>query len=77
MLQTDAAINLGNSGGPLLDINGEVIGINRAIQTVNNGPTTSATAEPGNIGIGFSVPINIAKRVVPFLIKMDPILTLT
>ena len=66
MLQTDAAVNLGNSGGPLLDINGNIIGINRAIQTSG---TTSTTTQPGNIGISFAIPINIVKHVVPYLIK--------
>jgi S1-C subfamily serine protease len=66
MLQTDAAVNLGNSGGPLLDINGNVIGINRAIETSG---TTSTTTQPGNIGISFAIPINIVKHVVPYLIK--------
>jgi len=65
IIQTDAAINPGNSGGPLLNLNGEVIGINRAIQT--SGVPTSGTA--ANIGIGYAVPINIVKRVVPVLIK--------
>ena len=64
LIQTDAAINPGNSGGPLLDTMGRVIGINRAIQTNQ----TVVASEPGNIGIGFAVPINIVKRVVPFLI---------
>lgn len=65
LIQTDAAINPGNSGGPLLDLNGEVIGINRAIQTSGN---TTVGTEPGNIGIGFAISINIVKRVVPALI---------
>lgn len=52
-IQTDASINPGNSGGPLVDINGNVIGINSAIVS----PTGS------NIGIGFAVPINLAKKV--------------
>ncbi len=65
LIQTDAAINPGNSGGPLLNLNGEVIGINRAIRT--SGSTTVGT-EPGNIGIGFAISINIVKRVVPELI---------
>jgi serine protease Do len=52
-LQTDAAINLGNSGGPLLDSNGNVVGINTAIRRVN-------LAE----GIGFALPINHARGVI-------------
>jgi len=67
MFQTDAAVNLGNSGGPLLDINGNVIGINRAIETSSNSST--AAAQPGNIGISFAIPINIVKHVVPHLIQ--------
>jgi S1-C subfamily serine protease len=67
MFQTDAAVNLGNSGGPLLDINGKVIGINRAIESTSNTATT--TTQPGNIGISFAIPINIVKHVVPYLIK--------
>jgi len=65
IIQTDAAINPGNSGGPLLNLNGEVIGINRAIQT-SGVPTTG---EPANIGIGFAIPVNIIKKVVPVLIS--------
>ena len=64
IIQTDAAINPGNSGGPLLNLQGEVIGINRAIQT--SGTVTSG--QPANIGIGFTIPVNIIKRVVPVLI---------
>ncbi len=58
VIQTDTAINPGNSGGPLLDMNGEVIGINTAIQ--------SDTGEFS--GIGFSIPSNTMKRIVPVLI---------
>ncbi len=65
LIQTDAAINPGNSGGPLFNLNGEVIGINRAIRTVSS----TASGEPVNSGIGFAIAINIAKRVVPEIIK--------
>src|SRR5690606_7795733 len=58
MIQTDAAINRGNSGGPLLNIRGEVIGINTAIYTNE----TSA-----NLGIGFAVPINDVRALLPQL----------
>jgi len=66
IIQTDAAINPGNSGGPLFNINGEVIGVNRAIRTTNYDATTG---EPLNSGIGFAVSSNIIKRVTPTLIK--------
>ena len=59
MLQTDAAINPGNSGGPLLNARGEVIGINTAI-------VTNSRSE-GNIGIGFAVPINTVRDLLPQL----------
>ena len=55
-IQTDAAINLGNSGGPLCDIDGRVVGINTAIISGAN-------------AIGFAIPINMAKKVVPMLIN--------
>jgi len=58
-IQTDAAINHGNSGGPLLNIRGEVVGINTAI--ISNGETG------GNMGIGFAVPINTVRDVLPSL----------
>ena len=65
IIQTDAAINPGNSGGPLFNINGEVVGINRAIRTTN----FTDTGEPVNSGIGFAISINMVKRVVPSLIE--------
>jgi len=57
-IQTDAAINQGNSGGPLVNIHGEVVGIN----------TWIAAPTGGNIGLGFSIPINNVKQVVNDLI---------
>jgi len=59
MIQTDAAINPGNSGGPLLDSQGRVIGINTLILSRSG----------SNSGVGFAVPVNMAKRVVPVLIE--------
>ena len=59
VIQTDAAINPGNSGGPLLNIRGEVIGINTAI--------LSNDRQSGNLGIGFAVPINIVRDLLPQL----------
>jgi serine protease Do len=58
MLQTDAAVNPGNSGGPLLNLRGEVIGINTAILSPGGA---------GNIGIGFAVPINFVRDLLPRL----------
>jgi S1-C subfamily serine protease len=61
VLQTDAPINPGNSGGPLLNEQGEVIGINSQIETGGSGD--------GSVGIGFSIPINTAKSELPQLEK--------
>lgn len=65
IIQTDAAINPGNSGGALFDINGKVIGVNRAIRT----ESSTVSGQPVNSGIGFAISINIVKRVVPVLIE--------
>ncbi|GAA4795493.1 S1C family serine protease [Streptomyces ziwulingensis] len=66
-LQTDASINPGNSGGPLLDAQGNVIGINSAIQSASNG--LGGTGQAGSIGLGFAIPINQAKYVAQQLIE--------
>lgn len=58
-IQTDAAINFGNSGGPLVDIWGRVVGINSAITTPSG----------GFVGIGFAIPINLAKHIAEQLIE--------
>jgi S1-C subfamily serine protease len=60
VIQTDAALNPGNSGGPLIDAMGRVIGVNSQIQT-------GSDQERSNTGIGFAVPINTAKEVIPLL----------
>lgn len=62
-VQTDAAINHGNSGGPLVDLNGAVVGINSAIATGSN------DSQSGSIGIGFAIPADVATRVAAELIK--------
>jgi serine protease Do len=59
VLQTDAAINPGNSGGPLLNLRGEVVGINTAI--------ISGSQQQGNVGIGFAIPSNVVRELLPQL----------
>ena len=59
-IQTDASINQGNSGGPLFNLNGDVVGINTAI---------IAPGQSGSIGIGFAIPSNAASNVINQLIK--------
>ena len=61
VIQTDAALNHGNSGGPLIDSVGEVVGVNSQIQT--------AGTTDGNVGVGFAIPINTVRSVVAQLIK--------
>jgi S1-C subfamily serine protease len=62
IIQTDAALNKGNSGGPLLDAGGEVVGVNSQISTGGSGSS-------GNVGIGFAVPINTVKTVAAQIIR--------
>ena len=62
-IQTDAAINHGNSGGPLLDAQGRVIGVTSQIQTGTNDSSS------GNVGIGFAIPINTVRDVASQIIK--------
>lgn len=59
-IQTDAAVNPGNSGGPLLDSRGRLIGVNTAIYSPNGG---------GNVGIGFAIPVDTVRRVVNQIIR--------
>ncbi len=66
-IQTDAAINHGNSGGPLIDSSGEVIGVNVQIATGDN------SASSQNAGVGFAVPSNTVKAVTTALIAGQPV----
>ena len=63
MIQTDASINPGNSGGPLLNSRGEMIGVNTMIYSPSG----------GSVGIGFAVPIDTARRVVPDLLRFGKV----
>ena len=65
VIQTDAALNHGNSGGPLLNAQGQVIGVNAQIET--------GGASQGNVGIGFAIPIDTVKSVVAGLIKQGKV----
>ena len=66
VIQTDAAINHGNSGGPLLNGLGQVIGVNSQIETGDSGSS-------GNVGVGFAVPSNTVKTVIAQLIRQGHI----
>ncbi len=63
VIQTDAAINPGNSGGALVNDQGELVGINVAIATAGS------SAQSGNIGVGFAIPSNVAKRIADEIIE--------
>ncbi len=61
MIQTDAAINTGNSGGPLVDVLGQLIGMNTLIYSPNGGS--------GSVGVGFAIPVNKIKKIINQLKK--------
>jgi putative serine protease PepD len=63
-IQTDAAINPGNSGGPLVNMRGQIVGINSAIYSPQTG-----TGQGGSVGIGFSIPIDQARRTADEIVK--------
>lgn len=65
LIQTDAAVNPGNSGGPLLTLDGKVIGINTAVENPSGGNFF--------VGVGYAVPINTAKRFLPKLIAGETV----
>lgn len=68
MVQTDAAISSGNSGGPLLNANGEVIGVNATIYST----ATNYGGEAGSIGLGFAIPVNKVKKIVDDFMSGKP-----
>jgi putative serine protease PepD len=63
-IQTDAPMNPGNSGGPLVNMNGQVIGMNSAMASTG----TSPDAQTGSIGLGFAIPVDQAKRIADELV---------
>ena len=64
-IQTDAAVNPGNSGGPLVNGQGQMVGVNSAIASLAD----SASSQAGSIGLGFSIPVNQAMRVAREIIE--------
>ncbi|MCV9995439.1 trypsin-like peptidase domain-containing protein [Paeniglutamicibacter sp. ZC-3] len=66
VIQTDAAINHGNSGGALVDVNGDIIGVNVAIASSGSG--SEGSSDGGSIGVGFAIPIDYAKRIADDII---------
>lgn len=68
VMQTDAAINHGNSGGALVNASGQIIGVNVAIASAGSSSSTT-TDDSGSIGVGFAIPIDYAKRIANDLIS--------
>lgn len=68
-IQTDAAVNPGNSGGPLVDMNGNLVGMNSMIASLSSGPG----GEAGSIGLGFAIPAKFAKRMADQLINQGEV----
>jgi putative serine protease PepD len=68
-IQTDAAVNPGNSGGALVDAQGRVIGIPSSIASLSSGSAFGQSSQSGSIGIGFAIPIDEVKDVSSQLIK--------
>jgi putative serine protease PepD len=67
-IQTDAPINPGNSGGPLVNSQGQVVGVNSAIATLG-GSSIGGSSQSGSIGLGFAIPINQVRRVAQQLVR--------
>ncbi|MEU9356003.1 trypsin-like peptidase domain-containing protein [Streptomyces griseoloalbus] len=64
-IQTDASLNPGNSGGALIDMNGNIIGINSAMYSASG--TGSSSSDAGSVGLGFAIPVNTVKSDLPAL----------
>jgi putative serine protease PepD len=66
-LQTDAALNPGNSGGPLINAAGQVIGVNSAMYSGSGANSSATSSQAGSVGLGFAIPIDTVKQVLPQL----------
>ncbi|MGW7519370.1 S1C family serine protease [Streptomyces sp. NPDC054796] len=63
-IQTDASLNPGNSGGALLNMDGEVIGINSAMYSSSSGSGGASASDSGSVGLGFAIPVNDVKKIL-------------